>query len=183
MFSRTYSFVHIASLCSFSVHVMIARDYWKESSTLISSSVAVQGIHCVSFVVKEQLSEQLQIHVNYVKLFAEMKLYLTQNFSGWSGDNFVTEVQKVMLAKVRDQNSEQWILHTELGKFAILSWKLDPLTISLGGRQKAELKQQLCNDNHYAKVKQKYFCGVKGKLLFPFLSVGGTIMQWRKLQK
>jgi hypothetical protein len=82
----------------------------------------------------------------------EMMIYLAQNVTGWSGDKMVTEVQKVVLAKVRYQNSEYRILHTELQKQAILSWKLEPVTILLGARQKMEMKQ-LRNDDHCAKVK------------------------------
>jgi hypothetical protein len=77
MFSCKHSFVHISILPSFSVYVMTAKDYWRESSTSISSSVSVQCIHCVFLCCQGAVCKQLQIHVNCLKLFMEMKLYLT----------------------------------------------------------------------------------------------------------
>jgi len=71
----------------------------KESYTSISSSVAVQCTHYVFLCCQYTVNEQLQLHVNCLKLFMEMKLYLAQDFSGWSGDKMVTEVQKSCACK------------------------------------------------------------------------------------
>jgi len=81
MFSCKYSFVQISILPSFFLHVMTTR-HLKESYTSISSSVAVQCTHYVFLCCQYTVNEQLQLHVNCLKLFMEMKLYLAQDFSG-----------------------------------------------------------------------------------------------------
>lgn len=106
MFSCKYSFLHISILQSLFLHVMTARHYLKGSATSMSSSVSIQCIHCFLLCCQDTVNEHLQIYVNCLKLFMEMKIYLAQNFIGWSGDKMVNEVQKVVLAKVRDQNSK-----------------------------------------------------------------------------
>jgi hypothetical protein len=44
---------------------------------------------------------QLLLHVNCLKLFMEMKLYLAQDFNGWSGGKMVNEVQKKCACKIK----------------------------------------------------------------------------------
>ena len=81
MFSCKYGFMQISILPSFFLHVMTAK-HLKESSTSISSSVAVQCIHCFFLFCQYTANEQLQLHVNCLKLFMELKLYLAQDFIG-----------------------------------------------------------------------------------------------------